>query len=133
VGIPSSELDQARADVEAVLMPDTFSVLTVGTTTVGVSMGQSRRTNADSETDTVPCRLRKLNGSEVLTDEGGRILADYELTVPLNTEITEQQEGIHESAATGATTRLRIAFVDARSSFALESHVLCKYVGEGQG
>jgi hypothetical protein len=120
VGIPSSELDQARADVEAVLMPDTFSVLTVGTTTVGVSMGQSRR-------------LRKLNGSEVLTDEGGRILADYELTVPLNTEITEQQEGIHESAATGATTRLRIAFVDARSSFALESHVLCKYVGEGQG
>jgi hypothetical protein len=109
-------------------MPDTFTFLVPGTT--AASGGQVKRTGETTGL-TVNCRLRELTSDEVVTDTGGRIVADYELSMPVGTPVNEEQEGMHVSSDTGVQTRLRIASPVDRTSYYTSCSVLCKYIKEG--
>lgn len=94
--VSSSELARMRDDIEAELMPDTCTILSVTQTSDGAG-GWSDTWG--TLTSNVPCRLDPINGrnGEAYAAAGIVDFKGYTLTVPFDTGLTIAHRIIHES------------------------------------
>lgn len=81
------ELERLRADIEAVVMPDTCNILTVTRT----SDGQGGFTEAwGTAVRDVACRLDPVDGRELVAGSVSKPYHTYWLSLPYETSIDEQ-------------------------------------------
>ena len=92
--LPQCELDSLRAEIEAVTLPDTCSILS---RTLSVDTAGAPVETWGTATVSVACRLDHVRGTEAI--QGGAIQPNYHyiLTVPYETVITAANRVKHDS------------------------------------
>lgn len=118
-------LDNIRAQHELRLMPNTCRVITIGTTSTNMGMGQTIQTGTDTPSGTLACRIRQLSGQELLQAQSASLDVDYKIAVPYGTAVTAAQD----LTCVESGQRFRIENVGSES-YQFELQLLCKQVSQ---